>query len=640
MTQADSPQDRQQGCLDFLSARLVQHRAAGSNRQRVKSKGANMTIGKQLLLTASVSLLLLVTTAAAQTTAFTYQGKLTDSGNLATGNYDLQFKLFDALSAGTQLGTTQTISNVTVTNGIFTVQLDFGACPTCFDGSARFLEIAVRPAGGGAFTTLSPRQQITSTPYALKSQNAATADGLSVACVNCVTSSQIASVNGSTITGTIPVASVPPGSGNYIQNTSSQQASSNFNISGTGTADIFNATTQFNLGNSRVLSTAGVSNLFAGISAGANNTSGSHNAFVGVATGSFNTTGANNAFFGAFAGFNNVIGSLNTFIGRDANFDISNPTGNNNTLLGALSRVTSGISNATAIGALAQVSQSNSLVLGGITGTNGGTSVNVGIGTTTPSERLHVVGNGLFSGNLTVSGTYTGSIGASSITGVLARVNGGTGLSITGAAGNYLRSNGTNWSSSAIQAADVPTGSANYIQNRTTQQASSNFNISGDGVIGGDLTVAGTLTATIPRRKYYMTSATPAGNAVINACVAGYHMASLAEIFNTSVLEYDMDLVASGDAHSVPDSGSGPPFSTLAFIRVGVAGANNAIPGNANCVSGGNVWSTNSAAVNGTAVALNPVWNSSSTNISPWDATVRPCSNTTAPVAHVWCVQN
>jgi len=120
MTQADSPQDRQQGCLDFLSARLVQHRAAGSNRQRVKSKGANMTIGKQLLLTASVSLLLLVTTAAAQTTAFTYQGKLTDSGNLATGNYDLQFKLFDALSAGTQLGTTQTISNVTVTNGIFT----------------------------------------------------------------------------------------------------------------------------------------------------------------------------------------------------------------------------------------------------------------------------------------------------------------------------------------------------------------------------------------------------------------------------------------------------------------------------------------------------------------------------------------
>src|SRR5215813_3048604 len=114
----------------------------------------------------------------AQTTAFTYQGKLTDSGNLANGNYDLQFKLFDALSAGTQQGSTQTLSNVTVTNGIFTVSLDFGVCATCFNGAARFLEIAVRPNGGGSFTTLTPRQPVTSTPYAMKSQNATTADGL------------------------------------------------------------------------------------------------------------------------------------------------------------------------------------------------------------------------------------------------------------------------------------------------------------------------------------------------------------------------------------------------------------------------------------------------------------------------------
>src|SRR5262245_15023377 len=184
----------------------------------------------------------------AQGTAFTYQGKLTDGGNLANGSYDLQFKLFDALAAGTQLGTTQTVSTVTVSNGIFTVTLDFGVCASCFNGAARFLEIAVRPTGGGSFTTLSPRQPITSTPYAIKSQNATTADGLSVACVNCVTSSQIQSVNGSAVTGTIPVASVPAGSANYIQNGTSPQASSNFNISGTGTANILNVTTQFNLG--------------------------------------------------------------------------------------------------------------------------------------------------------------------------------------------------------------------------------------------------------------------------------------------------------------------------------------------------------------------------------------------------------
>jgi hypothetical protein len=175
---------------------------------------------------------------AAQSTAFTYQGKLADNGNPATGSYDMQFKLFDAVTVGTgaQQGSTVTVSNVSVTSGIFTVALDFGVCSSCFNGAARFLEIAVKPTSSGTFTTLGPRQQINSTPYAIKSLNAATAEGLSVACVNCVTSSQIQSVNGSSISGAIPVASVPAGSTNYIQNGTSQQATSNFNISGDGTA--------------------------------------------------------------------------------------------------------------------------------------------------------------------------------------------------------------------------------------------------------------------------------------------------------------------------------------------------------------------------------------------------------------------
>src|SRR6185295_6332932 len=109
--------------------------------------------------------------------------------------------------------------------------------PTCFNGAPRFLEIAAKVHGAGVFPTpLSPRQPMTSTPYAVKSLNATTADELSVACVNCVTSSQIASVNGSAVSGAIPVGSVPAGSGSYIQNSSSQQASSSFNISGDGTA--------------------------------------------------------------------------------------------------------------------------------------------------------------------------------------------------------------------------------------------------------------------------------------------------------------------------------------------------------------------------------------------------------------------
>src|SRR5262245_46841164 len=111
----------------------------------------------------------------AQTTAFTYQGKLTDGGNPANGNYDLQFALFDSLApGGTQIGSTLTRASTNVSAGLFTVQLDFGV--NALPGANRFLEIAVRPALGGSLTTLSPRQQISSTPYAIRTLSAVTAD--------------------------------------------------------------------------------------------------------------------------------------------------------------------------------------------------------------------------------------------------------------------------------------------------------------------------------------------------------------------------------------------------------------------------------------------------------------------------------
>jgi hypothetical protein len=96
--------------------------------------------------------------------AFTYQGSLKNGGNPANGQYDFTFKLFDAASAGNQVGSTFTATNQTVSQGLFTVQLDFGA--TALQGDARWLEIAVRTTGGGTYTTLSPRQPLTATPYA------------------------------------------------------------------------------------------------------------------------------------------------------------------------------------------------------------------------------------------------------------------------------------------------------------------------------------------------------------------------------------------------------------------------------------------------------------------------------------------
>src|SRR6266851_3051692 len=110
-----------------------------------------------------VLVILFAAKAVAQTSSFTYQGRLTDGGTAANGNYDLQFALWDSVSGGSQIGSTQTLDTVAVSNGVFTVSLDFGA--NSFNGASRFLEISARLSGAGSFTLLTPRQQLTSTPY-------------------------------------------------------------------------------------------------------------------------------------------------------------------------------------------------------------------------------------------------------------------------------------------------------------------------------------------------------------------------------------------------------------------------------------------------------------------------------------------
>jgi hypothetical protein len=107
-------------------------------------------------------------------TAFSYQGQLAQGGSLANGAFDMQFVLYDAAATppGVPVGPTVTLagaSAVQVVNGIFTVALDFGAV---FDGSARYLEVRVKPSGGITYTTLTPRQALTPAPYALTALNA------------------------------------------------------------------------------------------------------------------------------------------------------------------------------------------------------------------------------------------------------------------------------------------------------------------------------------------------------------------------------------------------------------------------------------------------------------------------------------
>ncbi len=112
-------------------------------------------------------------------TAFTYQGQISNSAGPVNGNCDFQFSLWDAASAGNQVGGTVTASGVPVSNGLFIVTLDFGASP--FGGEARWLFIAVRcPASSGAFAGLSPRQALTAAPYALSSRSTGAIQGRAV----------------------------------------------------------------------------------------------------------------------------------------------------------------------------------------------------------------------------------------------------------------------------------------------------------------------------------------------------------------------------------------------------------------------------------------------------------------------------
>jgi hypothetical protein len=109
-----------------------------------------------------------LSTASAQGTAFNYQGRLNDGANPANGSYDLTFALFGVSSGGSAVAGSLTNSATSVSNGLFTGVLDFGAN---FPGAARWLEIGVRTNGGGAFTVLIPRQALTPSPYAITAGN-------------------------------------------------------------------------------------------------------------------------------------------------------------------------------------------------------------------------------------------------------------------------------------------------------------------------------------------------------------------------------------------------------------------------------------------------------------------------------------
>jgi hypothetical protein len=119
-------------------------------------------------LTALVACALLGTagsaTAQSLGSAITYQGTFADAGVPANGSYDFEFALFTVASAGTAVQTV-TKTGVAVSGGLINTLVDFGA--QTYNGQVKWIEVHVRHAGSGSYTTLAPRQALTAAPYAM-----------------------------------------------------------------------------------------------------------------------------------------------------------------------------------------------------------------------------------------------------------------------------------------------------------------------------------------------------------------------------------------------------------------------------------------------------------------------------------------
>jgi hypothetical protein len=196
-----------------------------------------------LALTLLAALNLQPATAFAQGTAFTYQGRLNNNGSPAAGTFNLTFALFNTNASGVAIAGPITNNAVFVTNGLFTVLIDFGS--GAFTGATNWLQIGVATNGVTSFSTLTPRQQLTPAPYAIYAENA----------------------NAAGLNGTIPMASL---SGTYGNTLTLSNAGNSFSGNGGGLAGV-NAAALNGLSASNFWKTAG--------NAGASPTNGN---FVGT----------------------------------------------------------------------------------------------------------------------------------------------------------------------------------------------------------------------------------------------------------------------------------------------------------------------------------------------------------------------
>ncbi|HEX8264678.1 MAG TPA: tail fiber domain-containing protein [Pyrinomonadaceae bacterium] len=440
----------------------------------------------------------------AQSSTFTYQGRLNDSqapgGN---GSYLMKFELYADSSGATLVDTVEDVP-VTVSGNVFTVQLNFTAA-NAFDGTDRFLKISVKRAANEAYTPLNPLQPITSVPYSIKSKTADTAQN-ALAIGGTLAANVIKEGDARLTDSRQPTA----GSGNYIQNTNAAQTAS-FNITGNGivggslSGNDINSLTGYKINNVSVLklgtdsifvgansgiSTTGDRNAFFGNGAGFSNSNGRNNSFVGFQAGNANTSGENNSFVGANSGLSNTTGVNNSFFGTSAG--ATNTTGGFNAFFGTSAGATNsqGFYNAFFGAGAGQnnTSGSNTFVgsQSGKSNTSGSNNAFVGALAgeinTTGGDNSFFGGGGVGSGNTT-----------------------GRGNSFFGAYAGYTNSTGSN---NTVVGADANVGSGN-LTFATAIGAGALVNNNNSVVLGraadtvripGNLNLAGTFTGnfTVP----------------------------------------------------------------------------------------------------------------------------------------------
>lgn len=351
-------------------------------------------------------------------TEFTFQGYLRQGSNAAPGPVDIKFSLFDSEIAGSQLGLPVEKLSLTLVDGVFATELDFGPV---FAGEARWLEIEVRTAGSiGDYEVLTPRQRIHSAPYALFASTSSEANTAATSAdaekLDGLDSTSFLQVGGGAISGNLSVAG-RVGIGRLASATLSLDVAGGTRLSGSvsqGTSvasgpnsSAFGQSSQavgFNSFAAGQLSVASGNNAIAvGTSAEATNTASSAFGTNTTASGQNSTAGGNNT---SATGADSVAFGTATMASGEAAF-----AAGTNTTAQAFSTFVIGRYNIASGNSTAWIATDPLFVVGNGTPAVPANAVTVlkdgkvGIGTSTPSSALTVAGN------IAASGTICGANG-------------------------------------------------------------------------------------------------------------------------------------------------------------------------------------------------------------------------------------